>query len=69
MRWCFVTDHSSFCKLDYPKMATFDEQSCIDGRNFRDREDLQRANFYYAGVGADKRGSGELFSRVGSPPC
>jgi len=52
-----VTDWQQFQNLDYPKMATLMNNSVlIDGRNFLDREDLQR--FYYVGVG-DKRGSGE----------
>jgi UDPglucose 6-dehydrogenase len=47
-----VTDWQQFQNLDYPKMATLmNNPVLIDGRNFLDREDLQRAGFYYVGVG------------------
>ncbi len=47
-----VTDWQQFRNLDYPKMATLMNNAVlIDGRNFLDREELQRAGFYYVGVG------------------
>lgn len=47
-----VTDWQQFRNLDYGKMATLmNNPVMIDGRNFLDREALQRAGFYYVGVG------------------
>ena len=47
-----VTDWQQFRNLDYGKMATLmNNPVMIDGRNFLDREELQRAGFYYVGVG------------------
>ena len=47
-----VTDWQQFRNLDYAKMATLmNNPVVIDGRNFLDREELQRAGFYYVGVG------------------
>lgn len=47
-----VTDWQQFRNLDYGKMATLmSNPVMIDGRNFLDREQLQRAGFYYVGVG------------------
>ena len=47
-----VTDWQQFRNLDYSKMATLmNNPVMIDGRNFLDREELQRAGFYYVGVG------------------
>ncbi|MBW4641250.1 MAG: UDP-glucose/GDP-mannose dehydrogenase family protein [Gloeocapsa sp. UFS-A4-WI-NPMV-4B04] len=47
-----VTDWEQFRNLDYGKMATLmNNPVVIDGRNFLDREELQRAGFYYVGVG------------------
>ena len=47
-----VTDWKQFRNLDYRKMATLmNNPVMIDGRNFLDREELQRAGFYYVGVG------------------
>ncbi len=47
-----VTDWQQFLNLDYGKMATLMNNAVmIDGRNFLDREELQRAGFYYVGVG------------------
>lgn len=47
-----VTDWEQFRNLDYAKMATLmNNPVVIDGRNFLDREELQRAGFYYVGVG------------------
>lgn len=47
-----VTDWQQFRNLDYCKMATLmNNPVLIDGRNFLDREELQRAGFYYVGVG------------------
>ena len=47
-----VTDWQQFRNLDYVKMATLmNNPVMIDGRNFLDREELQRAGFQYVGVG------------------
>ena len=47
-----VTDWQQFRNLDYSKMATLmNNPVMIDGRNFLDREELQRAGFYYVGIG------------------
>src|SRR4028118_1444732 len=47
-----VTDWQQFRNLDYCKMAALmNNPVMIDGRNFLDREELQRAGFYYVGVG------------------
>jgi UDPglucose 6-dehydrogenase len=47
-----VTDWQQFRNLDYGKMATLmNNPVMIDGRNFLDREELQRAGFQYVGVG------------------
>lgn len=47
-----VTDWQQFRNLDYFKMATLmNNPVMIDGRNFLDREELQRAGFQYVGVG------------------
>jgi len=47
-----VTEWQQFRNLDYNKMATLmNNPVMIDGRNFLDREELQRAGFYYVGVG------------------
>jgi UDPglucose 6-dehydrogenase len=47
-----VTDWQQFRNLDFCKMATLmNNPVLIDGRNFLDREELQRAGFYYVGVG------------------
>ncbi len=47
-----VTDWQQFRNLDYGKMAALmNNPVMIDGRNFLDREELQRAGFYYVGVG------------------
>jgi UDPglucose 6-dehydrogenase len=47
-----VTDWQQFRNLDYGKMATLmNHPVMIDGRNFLDREELQRAGFQYVGVG------------------
>jgi UDPglucose 6-dehydrogenase len=47
-----VTDWQQFRHLDYKKMATLmNNPVMIDGRNFLDREEMQRAGFYYTGVG------------------
>ncbi len=47
-----VTDWEQFRKLDYVKMAKLmNHPVMIDGRNFLDREELERANFQYLGVG------------------
>lgn len=47
-----VTDWQQFRNLDYLKMASLmNNPVLIDGRNFLDREELQRAGFYYVGVG------------------
>jgi len=47
-----VTEWQQFQHLDYAKMAALMHNPVIiDGRNFLDREQLQRAGFYYMGVG------------------
>jgi UDPglucose 6-dehydrogenase len=47
-----VTDWQQFRNLDYAKMATLmNNPVMIDGRNFLDREELQRLGFQYVGVG------------------
>jgi UDPglucose 6-dehydrogenase len=47
-----VTDWEQFRKLDYVKMAKLmNHPVMIDGRNFLDREELERAKFQYLGVG------------------
>lgn len=47
-----VTDWQQFRNLDYSKMATLmNNPVMIDGRNFLDPEELQRAGFQYVGVG------------------
>ncbi|MBV8887536.1 MAG: UDP-glucose/GDP-mannose dehydrogenase family protein, partial [Chroococcidiopsidaceae cyanobacterium CP_BM_RX_35] len=47
-----ITDWQQFHSLDYGKMASLmNTPVMIDGRNFLDREKLQRAGFYYVGVG------------------
>jgi len=47
-----VTDWEEFLNLDYPKMAKrMTHQVIIDGRNFLNREKLQKAGFRYVGVG------------------
>jgi UDPglucose 6-dehydrogenase len=47
-----MTDWQQFRTLDYRKMANLmNNPVMIDGRNFLDREELQRAGFYYVGVG------------------
>jgi len=47
-----TTDWQQFQHLDYAKMASLmNNPVMIDGRNFLDREKLQRAGFYYVGVG------------------
>jgi len=47
-----VTDWQQFRHLDYSKMAKLmNNPVVIDGRNFLDREELQRAGFYYVGIG------------------
>lgn len=47
-----VTDWQQFRNLDYAKMATLmNNPVMIDGRNFLDREELQRIGFQYVGVG------------------
>ena len=47
-----VTDWQQFRQLDYKKMAALmNNPVMIDGRNFLDREDMQRAGFQYVGIG------------------
>ncbi len=47
-----VTEWQQFLNLDYSKMAQLmNNPVMVDGRNFLDREELQRAGFYYVGVG------------------
>jgi UDPglucose 6-dehydrogenase len=47
-----VTDWQQFQHLDYAKMASLmNHPVVIDGRNFLDRELLERAGFLYVGVG------------------
>ncbi len=47
-----VTDWQQFLKLDYPKMGKL-MNNCliIDGRNFLDKQSLQKAGFRYVGIG------------------
>ncbi|HEY9846105.1 MAG TPA: UDP-glucose/GDP-mannose dehydrogenase family protein, partial [Candidatus Caenarcaniphilales bacterium] len=47
-----VTDWQQFRTLDYGKMAQLMANPVlVDGRNFLDREALERAGFRYVGVG------------------
>lgn len=47
-----VTDWKQFLDLDYEKIATLMEQPImIDGRNFLDRQALEKIGFNYVGVG------------------
>jgi UDPglucose 6-dehydrogenase len=47
-----VTDWKQFQQLDYRKLAMLmTNPIMIDGRNFLSREELQRAGFYYLGIG------------------
>jgi UDPglucose 6-dehydrogenase len=47
-----VTDWQEFLKLDYSKMAKLmNNPVAIDGRNFLDRESLEKAGFHYVGIG------------------
>lgn len=47
-----VTDWQEFLKLDYTKMAELmNNPVAIDGRNFLDRESLEKAGFHYVGIG------------------
>ncbi len=47
-----VTDWQEFLKLDYDKMAkTMHYAIIIDGRNFLDREVLEKAGFRFVGIG------------------
>ncbi|MDZ4871530.1 MAG: UDP-glucose 6-dehydrogenase TuaD [Chroococcidiopsis cubana SAG 39.79] len=47
-----VTDWKQFQQLDYRKLAILMATPImIDGRNFLSREELQRAGFYYLGIG------------------
>lgn len=47
-----VTDWQEFLKLDYAKMAKLmNNPVAIDGRNFLDRESLEKAGFHYVGIG------------------
>ncbi|NEO67924.1 MAG: UDP-glucose 6-dehydrogenase, partial [Moorea sp. SIO4G2] len=47
-----VTDWDQFQKLDYGKMAELmNHPVIIDGRNFLDRNQLERAGFSYLGIG------------------
>jgi UDPglucose 6-dehydrogenase len=47
-----VTDWQQFLKLDFPKMASLmNNPVIIDGRNFLDREIVERAGFRYVGIG------------------
>jgi UDPglucose 6-dehydrogenase len=47
-----VTEWQQFCHLDYTKMASLmNTPVIIDGRNFLDREALQKAGFRYVGIG------------------
>lgn len=47
-----VTDWQEFLKLDYDKMAkTMHHAVMIDGRNFLDREVLEKAGFRFVGIG------------------
>jgi len=47
-----VTDWQQFQHLDYAKIAALmNNPVMIDGRNFLNREQLQRAGFFYVGIG------------------
>jgi len=47
-----VTDWKQFRHLDYAKMAALMHSPVIiDGRNFLDRKELEKAGFRYVGVG------------------
>src|SRR6478672_5561629 len=47
-----VTEWQQFCHLDYTKMASLmNTPVIIDGRNFLDRDALQKAGFRYVGIG------------------
>jgi UDPglucose 6-dehydrogenase len=47
-----VTDWSQFRTLDYAKMATLmTSPILIDGRNYLDQEELEKAGFRYVGIG------------------
>ena len=47
-----VTDWQQFRNLDYGKMASLmNNPVMIDGRNFLDRQELERNGFHYVGVG------------------
>ena len=47
-----VTDWEQFRKLDYAKMAKLmTNPVIIDGRNFLDRETVERAGFNFKGIG------------------
>jgi len=47
-----VTDWQQFQHLDYAKIAkSMHNPVMIDGRNFLNREQLQRAGFFYVGIG------------------
>jgi UDPglucose 6-dehydrogenase len=47
-----VTDWQEFLKLDYSKMAQLTSNpTIIDGRNFLDREIVEKAGFRYVGIG------------------
>ncbi|MGL5195562.1 MAG: UDP-glucose dehydrogenase family protein, partial [Chroococcales cyanobacterium] len=47
-----VTDWQQFLSLNYEKMAKLmNHPVMIDGRNFLDREQLQKAGFRYVGIG------------------
>ncbi len=47
-----VTDWQQFQHLDYAKIAkSMQNPVMIDGRNFLDRQQLQRAGFFYVGIG------------------
>jgi len=47
-----VTEWQQFCHLDYAKMATLMNSAVmIDGRNFLDRDHLEKSGFRYVGIG------------------
>ncbi len=47
-----VTDWEQFLKLDYEKMAqAMNHAVMIDGRNFLDREAVEKAGFRFLGIG------------------
>ena len=47
-----VTDWQQFRNLDYVKMATLmNNPVIIDGRNFLERQELEKAGFHYVGIG------------------